>query len=54
MPIRRRISGGASLLDAMLYDDISIPLSVTLDVAHERSSKLSEAKADDRPSTGPN
>ena len=33
---RREMSGGASLLDAIMYDEVSTPLNGSPDVAHRR------------------
>ena len=54
MPLREESSGGASLLDALLYDHILVPSGGSLERAHLRPSDLSEAKTSDSASTGPN
>jgi hypothetical protein len=40
VPFRRDVSGGASLLDAILYDDMSVSIHATLDRAHMQSRDL--------------
>ena len=50
----RESSGGASLLDALLYDHILVPTGAWLERAHLRPSDLSEAKTSDAAGTGPN
>ena len=50
--IRREMSGGAWLLDAMLYDAVSAPLYGSLDVAHTRPSHLLGVTTDDCQSPG--
>jgi hypothetical protein len=54
MTIRLLPSGGASWLDAVLYDDYLAPMSGSLEDAHVRPSDLSKTGTDDRTSTGPN
>ena len=54
MPLRKESSGGASLLDAILYDHFLVPTGESLERAHLRPSDLSEAKTNDSASTGPN
>jgi hypothetical protein len=46
-PSRRGASGAASLLDAILYDDVSPPIHASLDRAHLQSRDLC-SEADDR------
>lgn len=47
VPSRRDVSGGASLLDAILYDDVSVSMRASLDRAHMESGELL-SEADDR------
>ena len=54
MPIRREMSGGAVLLDAILYDDVWASMNSLLDGAHLQPSDPLGEGPNDRPSSGPN